>query len=138
MWLQILTGLFGALCSHKFKWGWFGAGCLFQVLLVYGMLVTGGFPSDQCDGYVQGKARARYILKGVQEATQATVQLYAPCPACALSECTAELLQMFGCRHWACTCSRKGDWQQQALDNISRSHIMCGMPLDYLINLKEK
>ena len=36
-----MTGLFGALSSHRFKWGFFGAGCMFQVLLFVGMLFPG-------------------------------------------------------------------------------------------------
>lgn len=38
---MILTGLFGATSSHRFKWGFFGAGCLFQVLLTLGMIHPG-------------------------------------------------------------------------------------------------
>lgn len=38
---MIVLGLFGAVTVGKFKWGWFGAACLFQVLITYGLLVPG-------------------------------------------------------------------------------------------------
>lgn len=48
MLLQILTGLFGATSSHRYKWGFFGAGCLFQVFLFVGMLFPGAVPGVAC------------------------------------------------------------------------------------------
>ncbi|KAK9798164.1 hypothetical protein WJX73_003251 [Symbiochloris irregularis] len=62
--LMIVTGMFGALCSHKFKWGWYGAGCLFQVLLVYGVMVT-GTAHAKARGRVTGNAKLPMVYFGL-------------------------------------------------------------------------
>jgi bacteriorhodopsin len=38
---MIVTGLFGALETGAFKWGWFFAGCLFMVFVLVGLLKNG-------------------------------------------------------------------------------------------------
>nr|AHH02116.1 protein 118 [synthetic construct] len=38
---MILTGLFGALLPNRYKWGWFGIGCLFMVFIMWGLLFHG-------------------------------------------------------------------------------------------------
>lgn len=38
---MIVLGLFGAITPGKYKWGWYGAGCLFQLFICYGVLVPG-------------------------------------------------------------------------------------------------
>lgn len=35
---MILAGLFGALMPNKFKWGWFGIGCVFMLFVFWGLL----------------------------------------------------------------------------------------------------
>jgi bacteriorhodopsin len=36
---MIVLGLFGAVTTTKFKWGWYGISCMFQLLITYGLLV---------------------------------------------------------------------------------------------------
>lgn len=31
----------GALSNYGYRWGWFGIGCVFQVLIVAGLILTG-------------------------------------------------------------------------------------------------
>jgi len=38
---MIVLGLFGAVTVGKYKWGWFGAACAFQLAITYGLLVPG-------------------------------------------------------------------------------------------------
>jgi bacteriorhodopsin len=38
---MIILGLFGAVTVGKYKWGWFGAACAFQLAITYGLLVPG-------------------------------------------------------------------------------------------------
>lgn len=37
---MILLGLFGAISTHKYRWGWYAIGCFFEFVLTWGMLVT--------------------------------------------------------------------------------------------------
>lgn len=37
---MILFGLFGAISTHKYRWGWYGIGCFFQFALTWGMVVV--------------------------------------------------------------------------------------------------
>lgn len=38
---MIVLGLFGALSNYGYRWGWYGIGCLFQILIVLGLVLTG-------------------------------------------------------------------------------------------------
>ena len=38
---MIVLGLFGALSNYGYRWGWFGIGCLFQIFIVLGLVLTG-------------------------------------------------------------------------------------------------
>lgn len=39
--LMVVTGLFGGVNTHKFKWGYFTIACFFQVVLTIGLLFPG-------------------------------------------------------------------------------------------------
>lgn len=38
---MIALGLFGALSNYGYRWGWYGIGCLFQIFIVLGLVLTG-------------------------------------------------------------------------------------------------
>jgi len=38
---MIVLGLMGALSNHGYRWGWYAIGCLFQIGIVLGLVLTG-------------------------------------------------------------------------------------------------
>jgi len=38
---MIVLGLMGALSNHGYRWGWYAIGCLFQIVIVMGLVLAG-------------------------------------------------------------------------------------------------
>ena len=38
---MIVTGLFGGVNTHKFKWGYYAFGCFFELIITIGLLLPG-------------------------------------------------------------------------------------------------